>query len=354
MGDVGLFISADGSGSIPKLFANFAQCDIMLNEITGVRKAMLNPINRPADNEQVDKDQQSRFNKKLSQKEQSDNTVAKEDVLTKKNDSSKFNYWSREDKIIKGLAEYSGKNIENKKLLVVTPASVQQNILPASNETNVRYCDIQLSQKKLPAVYGYLNSPLLPLEAATDPILHLVDNLNRYVKIAKQHCTTSVDASLTHDESAAIYLYTMEMGDGSFYRILNKALRSEDRPALKPWFYYLKLLDYALNKLKSQNIVAWRGMHTDASKSFKKDDEIVWWSINSCSSSVDIVKNFLGTNSTLFLIECTNGKDISSDTAYPNENEVILMPGTCLKVVSDPLDHEGGLHIVHLRETETI
>ncbi|CAF1493353.1 unnamed protein product, partial [Didymodactylos carnosus] len=290
-----------------KLFANFAQCDIMLNEINGIRKAMLNPISRPNVNEQPDKHQQSRFNKKLDyniqllQKEQSDKpgsssksepkhgifklekhlslpvgkkTVTKGDVITKTIDP----LVSREDRIIKALAEYSGKNIDNKTLSVVSASPVQQNIFesapdiiykgPASNETSkasVRYCDIQLTEKKLPAVYGYLNSPLVSLEIATEPILHLVDNLKRFVNIAKQHCTraTSSDAGLTHDESAAIYLYTMEMGDSSFYRILNKALRSENRPALKPWFYYLKLLDNALNKLKPQKIVTWRGMYTD-------------------------------------------------------------------------------------------
>ncbi len=44
-----------------------------------------------------------------------------------------------------------------------------------------------------------------------------------------------------------------------------------------------------------------------------------------------------------------NGKDVCSYTNYPNENEVILCPGTRLRVVSDPLD-QPPMHLVHLKE----
>jgi hypothetical protein len=38
------------------------------------------------------------------------------------------------------------------------------------------------------------------------------------------------------------------MGDQTLYRVLNQALRSEDREVLKVWFPYLKLFDTALEK----------------------------------------------------------------------------------------------------------
>ncbi|CAF4458792.1 unnamed protein product, partial [Adineta steineri] len=34
----------------------------------------------------------------------------------------------------------------------------------------------------------------------------------------------------------------------------------------------------------------------------------------------------------------------------PKEDEVILMPGTMFEVVSNPLNHKGGLNIIHLKE----
>ena len=50
------------------------------------------------------------------------------------------------------------------------------------------------------------------------------------------------------------------------------------------------------------------------------------------------------------MIEAVNGKSVSGYTVYPNENEVLLAPGTRLCVVSNALDHVGGLHVVHLKE----
>lgn len=213
-----------------------------------------------------------------------------------------------------------------------------------------RFADVEFDSKPLAPIYGYWSHPLVSLDEALKPISPLIPQLDRYVKTAKGHCIYPSDHGLTRDESAALYLYTMEWGKESFYRVLNRALRSEDRSSLKPWFAFLKLFDTALGKLPNVRKVIWRGVRNDISKKFKNDQEYTWWSVNSCSASVHVVKNFLANNSTLFLIEAENGKDISNLTNYPNEDEVLLGPGTKLRVVGDALDHAGGLHVVHLRE----
>jgi hypothetical protein len=38
---------------------------------------------------------------------------------------------------------------------------------------------------------------------------------------------------LSKDQSAAIYIYTIKWGDTALYRVLNNALRFENREALK-------------------------------------------------------------------------------------------------------------------------
>ena len=157
------------------------------------------------------------------------------------------------------------------------------------------------------------------------------------------------------DEAATIYLYAMEMSeDVCIYRILNQALRVEDRSKVRPWFGYLKLLDSATSKLPKIKEIVWRGVDKDVSQSFKKGQKITWWSISSCSTSVDVILSFLGKTpqSTLFNIQCSSGKSIAAYTCYPSENEVILMPGTTFEVVSDPLHHHGGVHIIHLKEID--
>jgi hypothetical protein len=213
-----------------------------------------------------------------------------------------------------------------------------------------RFADIDFENKQLTPIYGYSSYPLVPLEQALQPIIPLINQLDRYIKVAKENCTYPPAHCLTYDESAALYLYTMECGKDSFYRVLNRALRSEDRSSLKPWFPFLKLFDTTLAKLPNVKRVIWRGVRHDISKEFKDNQEVTWWSVSSCSSSVHVIKNYLDHNSTLLLIEAINGKDVSGFTNYPHEDEVILAPGTRLRVVGNASDHVGCLHVVHFKE----
>ncbi|CAF1154415.1 unnamed protein product [Rotaria sp. Silwood1] len=216
-----------------------------------------------------------------------------------------------------------------------------------------RFTDVDLSNKRLPACYGYITWKTLPLEQAMGDLRDFLPEINRFVKLAKKHCTFPNDDNLTKDEAATVYLYTMEMSDDAcVYRILNQTLRAEDRSKVRPWFGYLKLLDSATSKLPKVKGIVWRGLDKDVSQAFKKGQKITWWSISSCSTSVDVISSFIGKTpqSTLFNIECSTGKSIAAYTCYPHENEVILMPGTTFEVVSDPLHHHGGLHVVHLKE----
>ncbi|CAF1532603.1 unnamed protein product [Didymodactylos carnosus] len=233
--------------------------------------------------------------------------------------------------------------------------------MASNTSTGSRFTDIEIVTTRLPACYGYLTAKLVSLEEAVEPIclLNVIPELERFVKLAKKHCPFPNDDKLTKDEAAAFYLYTMEMSaDTSFYRLLNQVLRDDDRTKVKPFFSYLKLLDVAANKLPSLKRTVWRGINRDVSDSFKKDQIVTWWSVTSCSASVNVIESFLDSShlsssssqSTLFNIQCLHGKSISSYTCFPNEDEILLMPGTHMRVVSKPLYHHGGLHIVHLEE----
>ncbi|CAF4859504.1 unnamed protein product, partial [Rotaria sp. Silwood2] len=193
-----------------------------------------------------------------------------------------------------------------------------------------RFGDIDVSFKRLPPVYGYRSEKPVPIEKALEPIEPQIDELPYYIKIAKRNCHFPSEHGLTRDQSAAVYIYTMEWGDTTLYRVLNNALRSENRQALKIWFPYLKLFDTALDKLPTVKEAVWRGVSLDIGKNFTKNQIVTWWSVNSCSSSVNVIKNFLGKNknSTLFLIEAVNGKKISGYTEYETEDEIILRMGS--------------------------
>ena len=213
-----------------------------------------------------------------------------------------------------------------------------------------RYTDVDFKNKRLPPVVGYRNEPLVSLEEASKSIERFFNDLNSSIKTAKKYCTFPSKHGLTRDESAAVYLYTIEGGQNSFYKILNQTLRSEDRVKLKPWFLFLRLFDEALNKLPTVKGSVWRGVPGDISQQFMKDQVLTWWSISSCSRSLNVIQEFLSSsdNSTLFMIEAVNGKDVSDYSYFPGEDEVLLGLGTELRVKANTLKHHGGLNIVHL------
>ncbi|CAF4863716.1 unnamed protein product, partial [Rotaria sp. Silwood2] len=217
-----------------------------------------------------------------------------------------------------------------------------------------RFGDIDASFKRLPPVYGYRSEKLVSIDKALEPIEPQIDELPYYIKIAKKNCHFPSEHGLSKDQSAAVYIYTMEWGDTTLYRVLNKALRSENRQALTIWFPYLKLFDTALDQLPTVKEILWRGVPLDIGKNFTKNQLVTWWSVNSCSSSVDVIKTFLGNNknSTLFLIEAVNGKRVSGYTEYENEDEIILRMGTQFRVKSNSLDHPNGSYVVHLIQVD--
>ncbi|CAF1022952.1 unnamed protein product [Adineta steineri] len=203
-----------------------------------------------------------------------------------------------------------------------------------------RFSDIDSTLKRLPAVYGYHSEELVSLEQALESIKLQINGLKFYITTAKKHCHFPSEHGLTRDESAAVYIYTMEWGRTSLYHVLNEALRDANRQNIIIWLSYLKLFDTALDKLPTIKDSVWRGIPLDIGKNFTKDQVLTWWTVNSCSSSVKVIKNFLGNNksSTLFLIEIINGKKVSGYTVYQDEDEIILKIGTQFRVKSDPLE----------------
>jgi hypothetical protein len=216
-----------------------------------------------------------------------------------------------------------------------------------------RFTEFAFCTKQLTPIVGYWSCPLVSLEQALTPVLSQVHGLDRSINEAKKHCHYPSEHGLTRDESAAVLLYTMEGGDDSFYRTLNKILREEDRTKVRPWFAYLKLFDTALSKLPTVKDCVWRGVSVDAAKHFDENELVTWWNVSSCSLSADVVQNFLSDdkNSTLFMIQAVQGKNLAGYSIYQNEKEVVLSIGTKLRVKGKGIKH-GKLHVVHLAEID--
>ena len=119
---------------------------------------------------------------------------------------------------------------------------------------------------------------------------------------------------------------------------------------MKPWFVYLKLFMTALEKLPPLTGIIWRGVYGDVGSDFNDDDVITWWSVNSCSKTIKVVEWYIGKKGTIFAIDVRHGKDISEYSAFKEEQEVVLMPGSQVRVKSKTLNFDNRLFIVHMEE----
>ncbi|CAF1581538.1 unnamed protein product [Didymodactylos carnosus] len=207
----------------------------------------------------------------------------------------------------------------------------------------------------LSPIEGYGNHPLVSLEEAVKPIEHLVPELERWVYFAKHNSSQQLSSdSLTHDEQAAIHLYTMEWNECS-YTVLNRTLRPKDRRQLKPWFLYLKLILTVLFKLPSVFDVLYRGIKLDLSQEYVEGQICTWYAFSSCTESLKVLESeqSLGKTGTrtLFNIQCENGEIIQKYSHYETEAEILLLPPTQFQVKSK-LNPAPGLHIIHLKEVK--
>ena len=186
------------------------------------------------------------------------------------------------------------------------------------------------------------------LEEAVKELNDILPNVEKYVKQAKANCNRN-SLLLTVDESAAIYLYTM---DSAFYVQLNSILRSGIREKISKWYGFLKLFGNALEKLPSSRIRLWRGVRENIGFKFFGNHFNTWWSINSCTTNVGVAACYLGDKGgTIIAIDATKAKDISDFSAMRDEQEFVLMCGTRLLTLYNPLTYQS-LCIIQLEEVE--
>ncbi|CAF2820965.1 unnamed protein product [Rotaria sp. Silwood2] len=180
--------------------------------------------------------------------------------------------------------------------------------------------------------------PTMPLEEAVKSITKFYPKFLGDAEEAKEKSKKTIVLSI--DASAAIYLYTMNRG---FYKELNKMLRNEDPDALQPWLAYLKLFITVLEKLPSCSKTVWRGVRDRTGTSnLAVSQRFIWWSVNSCTSDIKAAECFKGDSGALLCINAIYAKDITTYSAMKDEEEIIPIPGTCLRIESLSLENTGG------------
>ncbi|CAF1327488.1 unnamed protein product, partial [Rotaria sordida] len=206
----------------------------------------------------------------------------------------------------------------------------------------------------LKLIDGYLHEPVVSLEEALQPFDGQIDQLSYHIKEAKAKCHYPSEHNLTHDESAAIYIYTMKWDNKCVYDRLQEAWKSEDRSKVKPWFKYLRLFKSAFDKLPDAKKEVWQGTLFDERliEKLSSKSSTIYSSMGSCLPSSNEVKDYLEKHDSTKIIligyESVHGKSIVGNTANP-WNEHILFPGAKLGVTSYKVIDANDSLTIHFR-----
>jgi hypothetical protein len=128
---------------------------------------------------------------------------------------------------------------------------------------------VTLTTKNLRSTY--LSAPTVGLTQAIQKIPQAQSKLS-YCGIIS-NINAGQKYGLTHDETAAIRLYTDSCG---VYRLANEALRTEKYANIQPWFEYLKLFHTGVMKLPAGKGPYCRGESGSYSESYQVGSVVTW------------------------------------------------------------------------------
>ncbi|MEO3786027.1 ADP-ribosyltransferase domain-containing protein [Actinocorallia sp. B10E7] len=203
----------------------------------------------------------------------------------------------------------------------------------------------------LPAITGVFDTPLMDFREAVAPVAGLLSGLDRHVARSHEFGRRRADDAAggpSADEIAALHLYTCE---SAFYRRINATLRDPDRTRIVPYLPYLRLLFSVVSRLPARKQPLWRGVSLDLRAQYPLGRTVTWWGVSSCTSKLSVAQAFLGRRGrrTLFEVTPERAVGIRGFSAFTDEEEFILPPGTQLKVTEVKAER-GGLCTVKLTE----
>ncbi|CAF1347961.1 unnamed protein product [Adineta ricciae] len=204
----------------------------------------------------------------------------------------------------------------------------------------------------LDCIEGFEDETDVTFEESLQPIIQDNPQLRSYIDEAKAKCNKSSQHGLTVDESAAIYIYSMEVSDG-VCQLLYKDWSLNDKSAMKKWLKFLKLFKNALDKLPD----------ADKACQIVSCDESIQDMLENSSSSIytalskakpeepDISKHRdLAKNGKLCSVTylCAGGKDVT-DYTPGKKISVILWPGLKVSSIMTEIRDFCGYIYFHLK-----
>jgi len=257
------------------------------------------------------------------------------------------------------ISPFKENNLGN--IAVDTATNIQQNQGDAEVTPlfGTRVTDVSNEPSQiLNPILGLLDKPLCTFDETLQSLETHVPGINSFIFTCNMFASNIDDSkkqNLTDDEISSINLYTRESNprENSFYFVLNKALRGQDRTALIPFFPYLHLLLHSMAKIPKcpPGTVLWRGVPSNISANYKKGKKIIWWGMSSCTKDMSALDAYLGqeTDRTLFSIQVNSAIEIAQFSAYPREEEVLVFPCVTFEV-QNVYSPNKGIWIVQLKE----
>ena len=132
------------------------------------------------------------------------------------------------------------------------------------------------------------------------------------------------------------------------YQELNKALR--ESVDFSSWNVYLKHLLNGLKTMPYYRGKGYRGLknYRDTT-TYKKGQLVNWKTISALSKQEKVAKGFSNENGTIFEVEVVSSRDVSSISIYAEEEEILMLPYSCLEVL-DVIEKPKEPVYVKLRE----
>lgn len=215
-------------------------------------------------------------------------------------------------------------------------------------------------------------------EGSYKPVHQTVESALEFILPADQLKTLLSGCLYNSPAAKAIYLYTVEHYFQyqstvyyGLYSLCNTALMEKKVDLLVKLSDYLYYLLTGIQQCpKVRNKTVWRGMAlpTDAFGNHSHFTSITWLGVNSCSkseatanefslsgsinpfvmSSDTIVDDLSATKHILCRIDVREAYDVSDFSAFPYEQEVILLPGSRLTVFEET--HSAGVSIIKMAQ----
>eukprot|EP00035_Acanthoeca_spectabilis_P005857 m.118219 g.118219 ORF g.118219 m.118219 type:complete len:406 (-) comp13224_c0_seq5:138-1355(-) len=235
-------------------------------------------------------------------------------------------------------------------------------------ETGGRFHDFEHVAGEFSPIRGVFDLKTNPVTSMKDALARTGLDLSGELYMAHRWAAKSPGldviagiTDMTVDEGVALRLYTCE---SPLYGQLNSVLRSSDRNELKARFFpYLRLLLGGLAKIGAQEKrMVNRGVKLDLvtvhPAAYAPGKTLIWWALTSTTAKISALCNpmFLGSNGdrTIFQIMTSGAVDVSPFSAVQGEAELILPPGTALRITDILPKDASGLTIVVCEDDPTV